>query len=151
MQYTTEILIQKPIAEVIKKMDSVENMKHWQDGLVSAEHISGTPGELGAKIKLNYSFGKQKMHITEIITKRNFPNELHATYSTKGVRSIKENYFESYKEGCTKWITKNEFQPTTLQMSIMLFLMPKAFRKQTKKYMQNFKFFVEQGTSIVNA
>jgi len=67
MQYTTEILIQKPIAEVIKKMDSVENMKHWQDGLVSAEHISGTPGKLGAKIKLNYSFGKQKMQGTSIV------------------------------------------------------------------------------------
>ena len=151
MQYTTEILIKKPIEEVIKKMDSAENMKHWQEGLVSTEHISGIPGELGAKMRLNYSFGKRKMDITETITKQGFPNELHATYSTKGIRNIQENYFESQKDGHTKWIAKNEFQPTTLKMSAMLFLMPRAFKKQTKKYMLNFKNFVEQGISVADA
>ncbi len=151
MQYKTEILIKKPIAEVIKKMNSAENMKHWQEGLVSTEHISGIPGEFGAKMKLNYSFGKRKMEITETITKQDFPQEFHATYTTKGVRNIQENYFESTKEGYTKWIANNEFQPTTFVMSAMLFLMPRAFKKQTKTYMTNFKNFVEQGTSVSNA
>jgi UDP-N-acetylenolpyruvoylglucosamine reductase len=151
MQYKTEILIKKPIAEVIKKMNSTENMKHWQEGLVSTEHISGTPGEFGAKMKLNYNFGKRKMEITETITKLDFPDEFHATYTTKGVRNIQKNYFESTKDGYTKWVAKNEFQPTTLVMSAMLFLMPRAFKKQTKTYMTNFKNFVEQGTSIANA
>ena len=151
MQYKTEILIKKPIAEVIKKMNSTENMKHWQEGLVSTEHISGTPGEFGAKMKLNYNFGKRKMEITETITKLDFPDEFHATYTTKGVRNIQKNYFESTEDGYTKWVAKNEFQPTTLVMSAMLFLMPRAFKKQTKTYMTNFKNFVEQGTSIANA
>ena len=52
MKYTTEIIIEKGLEEVIKKMDSTDNMKHWQEGLVSAEHISGTPGEFGAQMKL---------------------------------------------------------------------------------------------------
>jgi hypothetical protein len=33
----------------------------------------------------------------------------------------------------------------------MLFLMPGAFKKQTKKYMKNFKNFVEHETSVANA
>jgi hypothetical protein len=151
MKYTTEIIIEKPLEEVVKKMDSAENMKHWQEGLISTEHISGTPGKFGAKMKLNYDFGKRKMELIETITKQDFPNEFHATYTTKGVRNIQQNYFESTPEGYTKWISKNEFQPTNFMMNAMLFLMPGAFKKQTKKYMTNFKNFAEKGTSVSNA
>lgn len=151
MKYTTEIIIKKPLNEVINKMNSTENMKHWQEGLVGAEHISGTPGEFGAKMKLNYDFGKRKMELIETITKQNFPNEFHATYHTKGVRNIQQNYFESTPQDHTKWICKNEFEPTNFVMNTMLFLMPRAFKKQTKKYMTNFKNFVENGSSVANA
>ena len=151
MKYRTEIIINKPFEVVIKKMNSVENMKHWQEGLVSAEHISGTPGEFGAKMKLNYDFGKRKMELIETITKQSFPNEFHATYSTKGVRNIQQNHFESTSDDYTKWVCENEFQPTTFVMNAMLFLMPRAFKKQTKKYMTNFKNFAENGASVANA
>jgi hypothetical protein len=151
MKYITEILINKPLEEVINKIDSADNMKHWQQGLVGAEHISGSPGQLGAKMKLQYNFGTSKMELVEIITKQNFPEELHATYSAKGIRNIQENYFERTANGFTKWIAKNEFQPTTFKMNAMLFFMPKAFKKQTKTYMTNFKNFVEQGISVANA
>lgn len=151
MTYTTEIIIEKPLEEVIKKMNSTENMKHWQEGLVSAEHISGSPGEFGAKMKLNYDFGKRKMELVETITKQDFPGEFHATYSTKGMRNIQQNYFESTDRGHTRWICKNEFQPTNFMMNAMLFLMPRAFKKQTKTYMGNFKNFAEKGTSVAHA
>lgn len=151
MKYTTEILIEKPVEDVIKKMDSADNMKHWQEGLVSAEHISGIPGAFGAKMKLSYDFGKRKMELIETITKQDFPKEFHATYNTKGIRNIQENYFESTADGHTKWIAENKFEPTNFMMNAMLFLMPRAFKKQTKLYMTNFKNFVEQGISVANA
>ena len=64
-----------------------------QINLIGAEHISGSPGEFGAKMKLKYDFGKRKMELIETITKQDFPNEFHATYTTKGVRNIQQNYF----------------------------------------------------------
>ncbi|MBO3117832.1 SRPBCC family protein [Winogradskyella sp. DF17] len=148
MKYTTEIIIEAPLAEVIHKMDSVENMKHWQKGLIHTEHVSGTPGEFGAKMKLHYDFGNRKMELIETITKRSFPNEFHATYNTKGMHNIQQNYFDSIGENQTKWISKSEFQPTTFFMRAMLFLMPSAFKKQSAQYMLNFKNFVEQGLSV---
>ncbi|RED38614.1 hypothetical protein DFQ10_110121 [Winogradskyella eximia] len=150
MQYVTEILINKPISEVIKNLSSIDNLKHWQAGLTSTSHISGTPNELGAKLKLNYNFGNRKMEIIETITKQNFPNEFHLTYSGKGVRNIQENYFKITDNNSTKWISVNDYQPTKLKMSMMLLLMPRIFKKQTKTYMTNFKNFVENGTSIQN-
>ena len=151
MKYTTEIKIELPREEVIRKLDNVENIKHWQRGLTSVEHISGTPGEFGAKMRLNYQFGKRKMELTETITKSNFPDELHATYNTKGMHNIQKNYFKESTDGSTVWVSENEFLPTNFMMRVMTFLMPKAFKKQSLKYLTDFKNFAEKGTSVANS
>jgi len=151
MQFTSEILIESPIEHVIRKMDSAQNMKHWQEGLVNVEHIDGTPKKFGAKIRLRYDFGNRKMEVIETITKQNFPTEFHATYNTIGLRNIQKNYFEATADGHTKWICENEYEPTTFKMLAMLALMPSAFKKQTKRYMKNFKNFVEHKFSVAHA
>lgn len=148
MKYTCEITIKRPIDEVISKLDSPQNLKHWQAGLIAAEHISGTPGELGAKMRLKYQFGNRQVELIETIVKRSFPDEFHATYTTSGMRNIQKNYFKSTKKGNTKWLSETEFQPTSLRMRVLLFLMPSAFKKQSLKYMEDFKNFVEDGTSM---
>jgi hypothetical protein len=151
MKYTHAIIIKKSIVQVIEKFDSTDNMKHWQFGLISIEHISGRPGELGAKMKLTYVFGKRNMELIETITKRNLPHEFNANYSTKGILNIQQNFFESTAEGYTRWKSYCEYSPTTLIMNLMLFLMPRSFKKQSLQYMTNFKNFVEHGTSVANA
>ena len=150
MKYSCEIVIDKPINEVIAKLDSVHNLKHWQDGLVATEHLSGTPGELGAKMKLKYRFGRRETEMTETVLKSDFPNEFHASYTTKGLRNIQKNYFGATENGFTKWTSESEFQPTTLRMRALLFLMPNAFKKQSLKYMSDFKSFVEKGKSVAH-
>ncbi|MDO1500156.1 SRPBCC family protein [Winogradskyella maritima] len=151
MKYSSEIIIEQNLDYVIEKLDSRDNLKHWQKGLVKAEHISGTPGELGSKMKLEYDMDGRKMELIETVTKRNFPKEFHATYSTKGMHNHQENTFESTPEGFTKWISKNEFLPTSFFMRLMLVAMPGAFKKQSMVFMTNFKNFVENGTSVANA
>jgi len=151
MKYSTEIKVNAPLEECIKKMDSVENMKHWQRGLVSVAHISGDLGQLGAKMQLTFKLGNRKMQVIETITKRNFPKEFHANYTTKSMHNVQENYFEKTSDGFTKWISVSEFFPLDFMMRCMLFIMPKAFKKQSLKYMQDFKNFVEKGTSVAHA
>lgn len=151
MLYTTEIIVKVPLDIFVNKMNNIENMKHWQRGLLSTEHISGNLGDLGSKLKLNYKFGKRKMEIIETIIKSDFPNEFHATYKAKGMNNIQKNYFSKTSDGFTKWTSENEFIPLSLPMRIMLFLMPNAFKKQSLKYMNDFKNFAEHGTSVANA
>ena len=151
MTYESEILVDVPLEEFIHKMDNVENMKHWQRGLKSAEHLSGVPGELGSKMKLHYDFGNRKMDLIETVTKRNLPDEFHATYKAPGIQSIQYNYFEKVSEHQTRWVSKNEFMPLNFAMRVMLFLMPKSFKKQTMTYMKDFKNFAENGVSVANA
>ena len=150
MKYTTEIIIDLPREEFIKKLDNPENMKHWQHGLVKYDYLSGAPGEEGAKMELHYKMGKRELVLIETIIKRNFPFEFHATYDTKGVHNIQKNYFEEVDDSSTKWISEAEFQFSGFMMKVMAFLMPGAFKKQSLKYLQDFKAFAEQGTSVAN-
>jgi len=151
MKYNTEIIVKVPRDEFISKFDNFENLRHWQQGLISAEHLSGSPGELGAKMQLNYDFGNRKMELIEIITKHNLPSEIHATYSAKGINNIQKNYFKRTSEGYTKWISESEFVPLNLKMRLLTFFMPRAFKKQSLKYMKDFKNFVENGISVQDA
>ncbi|MEO6348965.1 MAG: SRPBCC family protein [Aquaticitalea sp.] len=151
MNYTSEIIIDLPLAEFISKFDSAENMKHWQRSLASIEHVSGIPGMIGSKMKLNYKVEKRNIEIIETITHRNLPYELHGFYSAKGIDNFQENYFEETPNGTSKWISKSEYLPLNLMMAAMLWLMPKTFKKQSKQYMMDFKNFAENGISVVHA
>ncbi len=147
MKYTTEIVVDLPRDEFIRKLDNPENMKHWQRGLVGYEVLSGKPGEEGARMDLKYKMGKREIEMVETIIKSNFPEEFHATYDAKGVHNIQRNFFKE-EDGKTRWISESEFQFSNFGMKLMGFLMPGAFKKQSMKYAQDFKNFAEKGISV---
>lgn len=149
MKYTTEIVVDVSRDEFIKKMDNPENMKHWQRGLMAYEQLSQSPGQEGARMSLNYQMGKREMVMVETIIKRNLPEEMHTTYDTKGVHNIQKNYFRE-EDGKTRWISESEFQFSGLGMKLMGFLMPGVFKKQSLKYMEDFKNFAEKGISVLD-
>ncbi|GAB4244018.1 MAG: hypothetical protein Tsb0034_22070 [Ekhidna sp.] len=142
MKYTLEILIDKPRAEVVKLFDNPDNMKYWQKGLISFEHVSGEPGKPGAESLIKYKMGKRDLEMIETITFNGFPDEFHSNYQAKGVTNFQRNYFKE-EDGKTRWVSQNEFKFSGF-MKIMSFFMGKsAFEKQTYSYMEDFKAFAE--------
>ena len=151
MKYTTQVIVEVPLEQFIIKFDNYDNLKHWQRGLESFEHVDGDPRKIGAKMKLNYNFGKRKMILIETITETHLPHELHLHYDTKGIHNIQQNYFEQTPEGFTKWVCKSEFIPTSFFMRFMTMIAPKSFIKQTTIYLTDFKNFAESGISVKDA
>lgn len=147
MEYTTTITVDVPRAKFVDLMDNPDNMKHWQKGFISMEHLDGDPGKTGAKSQLNYKMGNREMEMTETITKANWPHEFHATYDTKSVINWQENFFQETGDGKTEWICKSKFKCSGF-MRIVALLMGGAFKKQTRIYMEAFKAFAEEGTSV---
>lgn len=143
MKYTTEIEINKPIDTVIALFDNPDNLKKWMEGLQSFEHLSGTPGEPGAKSLLKFKMGNREMEMIETVTKRNLPDEFTGTYEAKGVMNIVKNSFVKISDSKTKYVTEHEFQLHGLTMKIIAFLTPGIFKKQSLKYLTAFKNFVE--------
>lgn len=78
----------------------------------------------------------------ETITVRNLPDEFSGIYEAQGVNNIVKNKFVKISEDKTKYITENEFQFKGL-MKIIGFLMPNTFKKQSMKYLNDFKKFAE--------
>lgn len=148
MKYTSQIIVEVPLEQFIKKFDNHENKKHWQRGLVSFEHVSGNPGEIGAKMKFIYSFGKRKITLLETITTNQLPHKWHVHFDTKGMHNIQRNYFENTDEGYTKWVCKSEYIPTNLFMRLMTLLVPKSLKKQAMVYLNDFKDFAEKNNSV---
>jgi hypothetical protein len=144
MKYSNEILINLPMNRVIELFDNPQNMLHWQPNLVSFEHLSGTPGQPGAKAKLTYKRGKQRNEMIETVTVRDLPKEFSGTYELKGTICNVKNSFEAIDANTTKYSSDTEFILNGFVMKAIGFLMPGAFKKQTQQYMVYFKTFAEK-------
>lgn len=95
MKYTQEIIINKPIKEVVALFDNPNNLYEWMEGLQKFEHLSGTPGEPGAKSKLLFKMGNREIEMIETITARDLPTKFSGTYEANGVFNIQKNKFIS--------------------------------------------------------
>lgn len=143
MRYTISIDIDLPREKVIELFDNPDNLKQWQPGLQKIEHLSGEPGQAGAKMKMYYKMGKREIEMIETVTLRELPEKFHGTYDANGVHNIQENYFEVIDQNKTRWTSISEFQFNNFSMKVMGWIMPGAFKKQSKKYMTLFKDFAE--------
>lgn len=143
MKYSSEIEINQPIGRVIELFDNPGNLPKWMEGLQSFEPISGTYGQVGSKARLVFKMGKREIEMIETITVRNLPDEFSGTYEAKGVFNMVRNKFIPVGENKTKYISEQEFQFKGF-MKIIGFLMPGAFKKQSMKYLSDFKNFAER-------
>lgn len=141
MKYEVEVSINLPLSKVIQLFDNEENLFKWQPELMSFEHVSGEKGEVGATSKLRYKMGKREVDMEETITVKNLPKEFSGTYEAKGVWNEVRNYFEEI-DGTTKWTSVCHFKFKGF-MKLMAFVMPGAFKKQSQKYLDQFKVFAE--------
>lgn len=142
-KYTLELEINLPRDKVIELWDNPDNMKHWQPDLISFEHMSGEPGQVGAKSKILYRMGKKEIVMIQTITSKNLPDEFSGTLETKGLWNKFENRFSELGSDKTKLILDGEFKCEGY-MRILAFLMPSMFKKQSFRYMERFKEFAEK-------
>jgi carbon monoxide dehydrogenase subunit G len=143
MKYSEEIEINKPIEKVIELFDNPDNLKKWMEGLQSFEHLSGTPGQPGAKSKLKFKMGNREMEMIETVITRNLPHEFTGSYEAKGGYNIVKNKFVKLSGTRTKHITEHEFRFKGF-MKVIAFLFSGMFKKQSMKYLKAFKEFVEK-------
>ena len=141
MKYTIETTINKPKKEVVALYDNIPNLYTWMEGLQSVELLSGEEGKKGAKTKMVFQTGKRNMTMTETILVNELPDKMVTTYDADGVHNI--IFTEFIEEGTqTIYRTYQEFKFKGA-MQLIGFFFPKAFKKQSKKYLEDFKRFAE--------
>ena len=145
MKYSESVDVNKPRDQVAALLRDPACLPKWQKGFVSIEALAGPPGEAGATARLDYAFGKRSITMTETLIATQWPESWIATYEASGVWNRQENRLIAVSPQITRWESDCEFRFATLPMKLMGWLMPGAFRKQTRAYLADFKAFAESG------
>lgn len=143
MKFKLELTINKPLAEVWKAFDNIENLKKWQPTLVKFEPVSGIPSQPGALSKLTYEEGGREFTLIEKIIHRDEPNSFDGVYENNFADNIIRNKFIELGQHQTVWAMETEFKFKTLIMKLMGPLMKKNLVTRTQKDMERFKELVE--------
>lgn len=146
--YTVNIDINLPRDKVIELFDDPDNLYKWQEGLQSFEHISGEPGQPGAKSRLVFKIKNRTLEMTETITARRLPDAFNGTYEWAGGKNTLDNRFIELSPTSTRWESTCSYTFTSLSMKIMAALFPGMLRKQNMKFLQAFKAFCEEGRDV---
>lgn len=143
MIYTLSNTIDKPLQEVADKLNDPNGLSQWMEGLQKIEHLSGTPGEQGAKSDLHFVHKGKEMVITETILEQNLPNQIKFGYQSKMGSNTVELQFEPLSDSSVKQTSINDFQLKGF-MKVIGPLFKGMFKKQSMKYMVAFKDYCEQ-------
>jgi len=144
MKIKGSIDINKPRNRVAELFADPDNLKHYQDGFLRKELVSGQGGQDGAVSKLYYQYGKNEMELTETITANQLPDSFEAFYHHKHMDNTMISTFESLDANSTRYTYDIEYTRINwLMPKLMALLFPSVYRKQVEKWMTQFKDFAE--------
>ncbi|MBU43696.1 MAG: hypothetical protein CMN76_10780 [Spirochaetaceae bacterium] len=143
MRYTTATIINAPLKKVAPYVADPNHFKDWMEGLQSYESISGQPGKTGSKSRLVFQMGNRKIEMIETVEMNTLPDEYRVLYETDGVWNRVRNLFVGLPDGRTRYENDSEFRFKGF-MAILSVFMKGSFKKQTLKYQEDFRKFVEK-------
>ncbi|WP_298760009.1 SRPBCC family protein [uncultured Psychroserpens sp.] len=140
MKFSCEIIINAPIDHTVAVFENPDNLKHFQDGFISKELISGTEGSEGTISKMTY----EKLELKETIITNNLPAEFKALYEHKHMTNTMRVQFKALADDKTQYISEIDYTKFNgLFIKLMATLFPGMFKKQVYKWMKQFKSYTE--------
>lgn len=144
LKFTCTVDIDLPLQKVIELWDKPENLKYWQDGFQKMVHISGEEGRPGSKAEMFYIMNGREMILTETIVVNELPHEFTGYYESEKTQNTMENLFTELSPQSTRWEANINYTLLKgLIINLIVKLYPSMFKKQTQKWMDQFKAFAE--------
>ncbi|NND94765.1 MAG: SRPBCC family protein [Flavobacteriales bacterium] len=144
MKYQCSVDIDAPIHLVVNLWKDESLFGKWQDGFQSTELLEGLADEVGAKSKIIYQQGNKRLELKETIISNSLPEEKTARYDHVHMSNTQTSRFESLSENRTRYISEVDYISFhSLLPKLMAKLFPSMFKKQSQKWMNQFKGFVE--------
>lgn len=144
MKFKGSIEIHKQRPMVCRLFIDPDSLKHYQDGFVRKDLVSGEPAQDGAVSKLYYVYHNRPMELTETIQSNNLPDSFEAFYHHKHMDNTMLCRFIALDESSTRIEYEFEYVRISWVLPKLMFLLfPGMFRKQGEKWMRPFKEYVE--------
>lgn len=145
MKFTCQVDINLSRDEAVSLFNDPAHMKYWQDGYVDFQLISGEEGAVGSQSLIKYNQNGRKMELTETLEVYNLPYEMTGFYEHQMMDNRMQNLFTINADGTTKWTAHIHYTRVKSFMKIFAWLVPSMFQKQVQKWMDQFKYFAENG------
>jgi len=152
-EHSIEILVS--IDKVMELFGNQDYFKYWQKGLISAQNISGIPGEKNSTRQMKIRVAGTAIIMKEEITRVDLPHVWEATYRTSGVLNRQSNRFRESETTInnqviktTLWDANSTFKFTGM-MRLIGKAQPQLFKGQTLQHMEDFKTFAENQSNFI--
>lgn len=142
MNFTTQIVINRPRDRVVELMRNPDNIAKWQPGLQTVELLSGEKDQVGARSRIVVDARGFRLELIETIVEHNPPERFASLFEARGVRNFVENRFIADGPDATRWVMANSFKFTGFMSLAGLFLRDFVPR-QSLESMSRFKDFAE--------
>ena len=141
----TKVIINKPIKEVWEFFKDPDNLVLWLSGFQRFEHISGTPGTVGAKAKHHFlEKGKELIldgELTEVIPEKRITGILDSSMMLNTVT----NRFKELEGQQTELSISSDTQLKGFLWKQIGPLMKGEFKKRQERDLQTLKHILENG------
>ncbi|HJS52948.1 MAG TPA: SRPBCC family protein [Chitinophagaceae bacterium] len=141
----SKIVINKPVKEVWNFFKNPDNLKLWLGGFQKFEHVSGTPGTVGAKAKHHFVAGGKELtfdgELTEVIREKRIIGILDSSMMLNKVT----NSFNDLGSGQTEVGISSDMQFKGFPWKQIGPLMKGEFKKRQEKDLQTLKQLLENG------
>lgn len=144
MKYTVSILINAPLKKVVALWEDPAHFHQWQDGFESYTHLEGVPNTKNAKSKIVLN-DKMRIELIETIILNKLPTQKTALYEHIHMTNTQTSRFEAQGDHQTRYTSEVEYLKFNgFMIKLMAKLFPGKFKRQSEKWMQQFKTFAER-------
>jgi len=144
MKYTCTIEVALNREDCVQLWLDESKFGEWQDGFQHKKWIQGNPNETNSKSEIVWAQGKRKMELTETILENRLPEYILGEYVHIHMTNTQKISFEAISSQST--LIRSDVEYTAFHSflpKIMAKLFPGMFKKQSQKWLDQFKALAE--------
>ena len=145
ISYDCETTVNKPLAESWAVCQDEDKLGDWLEGFQKVEHISGTPGTIGAVSDVYFITDGQEMTIRETITEL-VPNESMSMLFSSDFMDMDYTIAMKSVDGKTKINSSTTCKGNGMVSKSLMAMMGGSMKTQEETNLANLKKTIEENT-----
>lgn len=144
MKYSCFVDVHVPREKCVELWFDESHLHQWQSGFQHKNWTQGAPNEAGSVSEILLYQGKNIIELEETILENNLPDSLTGEYVHKHMTNTQEVEFKSISSDTTRIQTNVHYSHLNgLFFKLMSWLAPSLFKKQSQKWLDQFKIVAE--------
>ena len=147
LSYDCEILIEKSLAESWAVSQDESKLPEWLEGFQKVEHVSGTPGAVGAVSDVYFDNNGEVMKIRETITDIKPDESISMTFTSDFMDMDYTLKMDTTDDGKTKISSSTTAQGNGMFSKSIIALIGGSIKAQEETNLASLKKTIEQNTT----